>query len=120
MSAANWWSIRLMSSSHWRLPRCLEQLGGRFGVAPGRGTEAPLLLPPVLAPEQPRSLSQCLEPLLARAAATAKLQAGPASPGSVPAVPVPAATVGKFWPTCWKTLFASDPGGDLGLWIALS
>ena len=85
------------------------------------GTEAPLLLPPVLAPEQPRSLSQCLEPLLARAAATAKLQGRRwHPPGSVQAVPVPAATVGEILANLLENAFRySDPGGDLGLWIAL-
>ena len=85
------------------------------------GTEAPLLLPPVLAPEQPRLLSDCLEPLLARAAATAKLQGRRwHPPGSVPAVPVPAATVGEIVANLLENAFRySDPGGDLGLWIAL-
>ena len=51
--------ICLMSSSHWRLPRCLEQLEAGLALPQASGTEAPLLLHGVGA-EQPRSLSQCL------------------------------------------------------------
>ena len=84
------------------------------------GSEAPLLLPPVLAPQQPRLLSDCLEPLLARAAATAKLQGRRwHPPGPVPEVSVPAATVGEILANLLENAFRySDPGGDLGLWIA--
>jgi signal transduction histidine kinase len=97
----------------------LSSSEANLALPQSNGGEAPLLLPPVLSPEQLQLLSDCLEPLLARAAAMANLQGRCwHPPGQLPAVSVPAAIVGEILANLLENAFRySDPGGDLGLWM---
>jgi signal transduction histidine kinase len=103
------------------LDRYLEALDPPEGAASlpaADGAEGPLLLPPALAPERREPLAPRLEPLLARAAATAALQGRVWQPPScLPEVQVPGAVVAEILANLLENAFRySDPTGPLGLW----
>ena len=86
---------------------------------PGDGAaEAPLLLPPALAADQSEPLQPRLQPLLARAAATASLQGRRwCPPAALPEVKLAAASVAEILANLLENAFRySDASGDLGLW----
>jgi len=107
------------------LDRYLEALDPPEGAASlpaADGVDGPLLLPPALAPERREPLAPRLEPLLARAAATANLQGRVWHPPScLPEVEVPGAVVAEILANLLENAFRySDPAGALGLWCRSS
>jgi signal transduction histidine kinase len=81
--------------------------------------EAPLLLPPALTPDRAEPLSAALQPLMARASATASLQGRPwHGPQQLPQLNLPgAAAVAEILANLLENAFRySDSQAPLGLW----